>query len=63
MGKWVSYGGTMKTFALKLIAPSLDFCHVTEVYSKPCQTSKIEFFAKLVNGLLTIFEKRSVLNV
>ena len=37
----------------------------TEAYSEPCQTSKIESFAKIVNGFmpLTIFAKRSILDV
>ena len=26
---------------------------LTEMYSEPCQTSKMEHFAKLVNGFLT----------
>ena len=37
----------------------------TKAYLKPCQTSKMERFAKLVNGyrLFTIFEKCSFLDV
>ena len=37
---------------------------VTELYSEPCLTSKMESFAKIVNGLqlLTILEKISILN-
>ena len=36
-----------------------------EAYSEPCQTSKIELFAKIVNEwkLLTIFKKSSILDV
>ena len=36
-----------------------------EAYSEPCQTSKMERFAKIVNGKkpLTIFAERSVLDV
>ena len=35
-----------------------------EAYSKPCQTSKVECFAKIVNGFhrLTVFTKRSNLD-
>ena len=37
----------------------------TEVYSEPCQTSKMDTFAKIVNGLkpLIVFVKNSILNV
>ena len=37
----------------------------SEAYSEPFQTSKMEVFAQLVNGiwLLTIFAKRPILNV
>ena len=37
----------------------------SEAYSEPCQTSKVEIFAKIVNGFcqLTIFSKRSILDV
>ena len=36
-----------------------------EAYTEPCQTSRIELFAKRVNGLkpLTIFAKSSILDV
>ena len=36
-----------------------------KAYSEPCQTSKMEFFAKLVKGFkpLTIFVKSSILDV
>ena len=39
--------------------------YLTKVYSEPCQTSEIIFFVKIVNGFqpLTIFAKRSILNV
>ena len=38
---------------------------VSEAYSEPSQTSKIELFEKVVNGFqpLTIFEKSSILDV
>ena len=37
----------------------------SEAYSEPCQTSKMECFAKMLNYQkpLTIFTKRSVLGV
>ena len=37
----------------------------SEAYSEPCQTSKMKCFAKIINGLklLTIFAKRSILDV
>ena len=37
----------------------------SEAYSEPCQTSKMEVFAKIVNGFsfLTIFLKLSILDV
>ena len=37
----------------------------TEAYSEPFQISKMEHFAKLVNGskLITIFAKRSLLDL
>ena len=37
----------------------------TDMYSKPCQTSKMEQFAKAVNSFqpLTIFTKRSISDV
>ena len=37
----------------------------TDVYSQPCQTSKMENFVKIVNGYkpLTIFAKPSILDV
>ena len=37
----------------------------SEAYSEPCQTSKMEFFAKLVNGdqTLTIFANSLILDV
>ena len=37
----------------------------SEAYSEPCQTSKMEVFTKIVNGLsfLTIFTKSSILDV
>ena len=37
----------------------------SEVYSKPCQASKIEFFAKIANSYktLTVFAKRFTLDV
>ena len=44
-----------------------DFCtlYVTETYSEPCQTSKMECFEKIVNDfqLLIIFEKCLILDV
>ena len=42
-----------------------DWCFYAKKYSEPCQTSKMECFAKIVNGLklLIIFAKRSVLDV
>ena len=38
---------------------------IAEAYSEPYQTSKMERFAKIVNGFqpLTIFGKRSILDV
>ena len=38
---------------------------VAEAYAKPCQTSKVERFAEMVNGstMLTVFAKHSLLNV
>ena len=38
---------------------------MSEAYSVPCQTSKLELFAKIVNNFqpLTIFEESSILNV
>ena len=38
---------------------------LAEAYSEPCQTSKMEHFAKIVNAfqLLTIFAKHSILYV
>ena len=38
---------------------------ISETYSEPCETSKVEFFAKIVNGLesLTIFVKNSILGI
>ena len=38
---------------------------VTEVYSEPCQISKMELYAQIVNGFqpLTIIEKSSILDV
>ena len=38
---------------------------ISAAYSEPCQTSKTEFFAKMVNGLqqLIIFTKSSILAV
>ena len=37
----------------------------SEVYSEPCETSKVEFFVKIVNCFypITIFEKNSILNI
>ena len=39
-------------------------CH-PEVYSKPCQTSKMERFAKIFNDFypLTFFAKRTILDI
>ena len=38
---------------------------IAEAYAEPCKTSKMEFSAKIVNGIqpLTIFAKSSVLEV
>ena len=38
---------------------------LTEAYSDPCQTSKMENFAKIVDGFqpLPIFAKRSIIDV
>ena len=38
---------------------------ISETYSEPCETSKVELFAKIVNGLesLTIFVKNSILGI
>ena len=40
------------------------FLNSAEVYSEPCQSSKIECYAKIVNGWqqLTIFAKHSILD-
>ena len=40
------------------------WCKVVQVYSEPCQTSKMEFFAKMIDGfhLLTIFAKKPILD-
>ena len=37
----------------------------TETYLEPCQISKMECFAKIINGFqpLTIFARRSILDV
>ena len=39
--------------------------HITEAYSEPCQTSKMDVFVKTVQGfqLLTIFAKSFILDV
>ena len=39
--------------------------HSTEVYSEPCQTTKMKCLTKIVNGLkpLTIFAKRFIFDV
>ena len=39
--------------------------HNTETYSEPCHKSKMESFAKIVNGLkvLAIFAKRFILDI
>ena len=39
--------------------------HLAETYAKPCQTSKMERFAKIVNDwkYFTIFERRPILDV
>ena len=44
---------------------ALTFKTNSEVYSEPCQTSRMELFAKIVNGFsfLTIFTKISIINV
>ena len=44
---------------------TLPLIQLTEVYSEPCHTSKMEHFAKIVNGFqpLTILVKGSVLDV
>ena len=64
--KWVNTYSkneyAIKKFVFKLFAPSLDLCHVTGSYSKPCQAFKMKFLVKLVNGLLTIFAKSSILD-
>ena len=61
-----------QTFKAKALRFSINFWSKTfakmdcfEAYSEPCQTSKIELFAKIVNGFqpLTIFAKSSVLDV
>ena len=38
---------------------------LAEAYTKPCQTSKVECFAEMVNGstMLTVFAKHFLLNV
>ena len=43
----------------------LKFFVSSKAYSEPCQISKMEFSAKIVNGfqLLTIFAKNSMLDV
>ena len=43
----------------------LDFGSNSEVYSEPCQTSKMESFAKILSNykLLSIFAKYSILDV
>ena len=37
----------------------------SEAYSELCQTSKAEYFAKIVNGLkkITIFKRNSILEI
>ena len=43
----------------------MQFWQNSELYSGPCQTSKMEYFTKLVIGFqpLTIFAKSSILGV
>ena len=37
---------------------------ITDAYSEPCQSSKMELFAKIVNGLtVNYFAKSSILDV
>ena len=38
---------------------------ILEVSSEPCQTSKMEFFVKIVNGLkpVVIFARKSILDI
>ena len=38
---------------------------ISEAYSEPCQTSKMEFFPEIVNSLnpLTIFQKKSIVDI
>ena len=62
-----------KDVAVSLISSTIRACKMllnwqrttAEVYSEPFQTSKMEFFVKIVNGSkpLTIFVKYSILDV
>ena len=57
---------TIKTLGFHNICSicQVSMCHL-EVYSEPCQTSKIEHFVKIVNDFqpLSIFAKRSILDI
>ena len=61
-----TYCKTSKTFPYCFAnLPGILFHNISEEYSESCQTSKMELFAKILNGfqLLTIFAKSSILDV
>ena len=60
--KWLceAFSSRVTGFLVKILSEQ-----TSEVYPEPCQISKLELFVKKINGfqLLTIFMKRSVLDV
>ena len=52
-------------FPLKILYCIYIVVLISEAYSEPCQLSKMEFFAKIFNGLklLTVFAKISILDI
>ena len=63
--KFRFYPGILKTLGGRSSTSKLFHRKAPEAHSEPCQTSKMECFAKIVHGLtpLTIFAERSILDV
>ena len=61
----IHFSKTLSRFRVKVNFGKF-FRRAAEAYSEPCQTSKIEYFAKIINGLKAVksrFAKRSILDI
>ena len=63
--EYYNHLGTYQPSRVSLLKPWQNYLSDPEAYPEPCQTSKMDCFVKIVNGLnlLTFFVRHSILDV